>query len=178
MLSQFQRRLDEVVFDFNQILQLKRTNTEAKEKVNFLNLVSEICQSLNGSMEKDKIKVVTDFTSVEEILTIKSYLKTIFDNLISNCIKFRKKDQKTVIKIKSKKKENKTVLIFSDNGIGIDLDRFGNKIFGLYYRCHTEIEGKGMGLYLVKSQVETLEGKISVKSKVNKGTEFTIEFAN
>ena len=60
--------------------------------------------------------------------------------------------------------------------MGIDLKETGEQVFGLYKRFHTDIEGKGMGLFMVKTQVETLGGKISVKSDVNKGTEFKIEF--
>ncbi|MEP6596490.1 MAG: ATP-binding protein [Ginsengibacter sp.] len=67
-------------------------------------------------------------------------------------------------------------LIFTDNAMGIDLKKRGAQVFGLYKRFHTNIEGKGMGLFMVKTQVETLGGRISIKSKVNKGTEFKIEF--
>lgn len=68
-------------------------------------------------------------------------------------------------------------MVFQDNGLGIDLTR-GEKIFGLYKRFHPHIEGKGMGLFMVKTQVEALGGKITVKSEPNKGTEFTILFEN
>ena len=67
-------------------------------------------------------------------------------------------------------------LIFTDNGRGIDLQKNKDQVFGLYKRFHTGIEGKGMGLYMVKSQIEALGGKISVQSAVNKGAEFSIEF--
>ena len=60
--------------------------------------------------------------------------------------------------------------------MGIDLQKRGDQVFGLYKRFHTNIEGKGMGLFMVKTQVETLGGKISIQSEVNKGTEFKIEF--
>ena len=65
-----------------------------------------------------------------------------------------------------------------DNGLGIDLKKKGDQIFGLYKRFHSDrAEGKGMGLYMVKTQVETMGGSISIKSEVNKGTEFKIEFS-
>jgi signal transduction histidine kinase len=67
-------------------------------------------------------------------------------------------------------------LSFCDNGIGIDMEANGDQVFGLYKRFHTSVEGKGMGLYMVKLQVEALGGKISVQSTKNKGTEFTILF--
>ncbi len=68
------------------------------------------------------------------------------------------------------------MLIFKDNGLGIDLTKSGKQVFGLYKRFHTHADGKGMGLYMVKTQVEMLGGKISIQSEINKGTEFRIEF--
>ena len=68
-------------------------------------------------------------------------------------------------------------MLFKDNGLGIDLQNLSEQVFGLYKRFHTDrAEGKGMGLYMVKTQVESMGGKISVSSEVNKGTEFKIEF--
>lgn len=171
-------RLDDVIYDFNHILQLKLATNATKEVVNFTKVVDKILESLNGNLQRDNIQLITDFTSIDEIITIKSYLHTIFNNLISNCIRFRQKEVAAIINIKSEKKDNKTVLTFADNGIGIDLNRYRNKVFSLYHRCHPEVGGKGMGLYVVKSQVETLGGKISVKSEVDKGTEFAIEFSD
>jgi signal transduction histidine kinase len=76
------------------------------------------------------------------------------------------------------KKGDDIELIFSDNGLGIDLEINANNIFGLYKRFHDHTEGKGMGLYMVRKQVEALGGVINIESAVNKGTTFTIVFAN
>ena len=68
------------------------------------------------------------------------------------------------------------IITFKDNGIGIDLEKNKEKIFGLYQRFHNYPDSKGLGLYLVKSQVESMGGTISVASTVGKGTTFTIIF--
>ncbi|MBK9016545.1 MAG: hypothetical protein IPM82_22095 [Saprospiraceae bacterium] len=108
---------------------------------------------------------------------LKSYLNSIFYNLISNSIKYRQPDLAPVIEIKARLVQNKLTLTFKDNGLGIDLDKKSEQVFGLYKRFHPETaEGKGMGLFMVKTQVETLGGKINVASEVHKGTEFNIEF--
>ena len=96
--------------------------------------------------------------------------------MVINSIKYSKPDEQPLIVIKSKKENGKTILTFKDNGLGIDLKTKGNKIFGLYNRFHFHVEGKGMGLFMVKTQIEAIGGKITVASEPNKGTEFTIVF--
>jgi signal transduction histidine kinase len=101
---------------------------------------------------------------------------SIFLNLISNSIKYSRPDVRSIIRISSRKDGNRIVLVFSDNGMGIDLEAAGKKIFGLYQRFHKHTEGKGVGLYMVKTQVEALGGRISVTSDLNVGTMFTLVF--
>ena len=81
-----------------------------------------------------------------------------------------------VIEITSRRVSDKIQLYFKDNGLGIDLGKRGDQVFGLYKRFHNHVEGKGMGLFMVKTQVESMGGKISIVSEVNQGTEFRIEF--
>jgi PAS domain S-box-containing protein len=169
-------KLDNVVKDLNQILQVKREISETKEKVYFSKLVRDIKISIKNLIEKNKVEIKCDFSEIDEFSSLKSYLSSIFFNLISNSIKYRQQQIPCSIEIKSHVIKNKVEIIFTDNGMGMDLKKRGDQVFGLYKRFHTNIEGKGMGLFLVKTQVETLGGKISVKSEVNKGTEFKIEF--
>lgn len=171
-------KLDHTIIDLNHILQVKHHVNEYKEKVYFSQIVDDIKFSIGSFLDDNCIMIITDFAEVDEMSTLQSYMRSIFYNLISNSIKFRQPDMAPVIEIKSRKTDDKIELIFKDNSIGIDLEKkINQQIFGLYKRFHPEhAEGKGMGLYMVKTQVETLGGKISVKSKVNEGTEFRIEF--
>jgi len=175
-LNESVTKLDNVVKDLNHILQVKREINEIKEKVRFSKLVNDIKISIKNLIDNDDIEIKYDFSEIDELLTLKSYLYSIFYNLISNSIKYRQQQVPGIIEIKSHHVKNKIELIFTDNGMGIDLQKRGDQVFGLYKRFHTNIEGKGMGLFMVKTQVETLGGKISIKSEVNKGTEFKIEF--
>jgi PAS domain S-box-containing protein len=171
------QKLDNVIVDLNNILQVKREVSEKKEEILFSELVRDIQESISGLIEKEHVTIITDFTGFDKLLTLKSYMHSIFYNLISNSIKYRKHDCSPVIEIKTKKTNNNLELTFKDNGTGIDLTLHSEKIFGLYKRFHgAEIDGKGMGLFMVKTQVETLGGKISVVSAVNEGTTFKIHF--
>jgi signal transduction histidine kinase len=169
-------KLDEVVKDLNHILQVKGEINEIKEMVCFSEMVDDIKISINNLIDKEEIEIKYDFTEANEFFTLKGYLYSIFFNLISNSVKYRRPEINSVIEISSCLQKNKLELIFTDNGMGIDLEKNGNQIFGLYKRFHLNIEGKGMGLFMVKTQVETLGGKINIKSTENKGTEFIIDF--
>jgi signal transduction histidine kinase len=103
------------------------------------------------------------------------YLENILQNLITNSVKFQSTERKLSIKIKTEKISNdRTLLMYSDNGIGIDMDRHRNKIFGMYQRFHETGEGKGIGLFLIKSQITALGGSVEVQSELNEGTTFLI----
>lgn len=170
------KNLDNTIIDLNYILQARKEIGEKKEIVDFEALVKSNKQSIGDIVSKSGTIIETDFSSVNEMFTLKSYLNSIFYNLISNSIKYRKINEAPVIRIISKRINRKIILVFSDNGIGIDMKEHGDNIFGLYKRFHLNVDGKGMGLYMVKTQVETLGGKVSMNSKVNIGTEITLEF--
>lgn len=168
--------LDTVIKDINTILQVKKELNEKKEVISFTNLVNEIINSNSHLINNLQVEIKLDFTEVDELFSLKVYLYSIFYNLISNSIKYRRPDINPIIKISSRLENDKIILSFKDNGLGFDLKTKGDKIFGLYKRFHSHVEGKGMGLFMVKTQVETIGGKITVASEINKGTEFTIEF--
>ena len=168
--------LNNVILDLNTILTVKKELSLKKELVNFSDLIEDIKQSIHNLIQTEQVEINTDFIEVAELLTFKSYFYSIFFNLISNSIKYRQAEKTPVIEIKSYKKHKNLVITFKDNGIGIDMSKRKNQVFGLYKRFHQHVDGKGMGLFMVKTQIETMKGKISIESTVNQGTEFTISF--
>jgi signal transduction histidine kinase len=168
-------KLDGIVNDLNQILQVRRDISETKEKVFFSELVNDVLTGFRQLITQEHISVVTDFADAGHIRTIKSYLYSIFYNLISNSIKYRQLEIPLVIEIRSRKRGKKIILTFKDNARGIDLSAKGEEVFGLYKRFHTDTEGKGLGLYMVKTQVEAVGGTISISSQPNIGTTFSVE---
>ena len=175
-LHQSVAALDNVIRDLNNILQLRKEIEEQKTLVRFSDLIEKINTSIADQIKNNSVRFILDFNEVSEMMTIKSYLYSIFYNLISNSIKYKQLQQNPVIEIKSKINEKNIILTFKDNGLGFDMNKNTSEVFGLYKRFHKHVEGKGLGLYMVKSQVESLRGKISVTSEINIGTEFTIEF--
>ena len=175
-LSTSVKKLDNIIIDLNNILKVKKEINESREFMRFSQLLQDITLSIDKLIQNEKVVIKSDFSEINEIISLKSYMHSIFYNLITNSIKYKRPGIAPVIEIKSYRKGDKTSLVFKDNGMGIDLKTHNDKIFGLYKRFHFNIEGKGMGLFMTKTQVETLGGKIFVKSKVNEGTEFKIQF--
>ena len=97
---------------------------------------------------------------------------------MTNSLKYKSETKALTIAVEANQIKNNTVITFTDNGIGIDLKRNKDKVFGLYQRFHDYPDSKGLGLYLVKSQIEAMGGIISIESQVNRGTTFTLTFKN
>jgi len=167
--------LDQIIIDLNYILQVHGRISENSEEVVFQTLVDEITLDLAGLITRDNVTINTNFNEVGKIFTIKSYMHNIFYNLIINSIKYRQIGADVMINISTREKEDNLEILFKDNGKGIDEKNIKN-LFGLYKRFDATIEGKGMGLFLVKMQVENLGGCISVQSKPGLGTTFRLEF--
>ncbi len=174
-LSASSKKLDEVVVDLNHILRISHGVNKEKEVVYFQQLVEDVKVDLDYWIKKEMAVIKTDFTKVMNIYSLRSHLRGIFFNLISNSINYKRPFVTPVIEISSRSVGSNVELTFKDNGKGIDLEKHGKQLFGLYQRFDTSVEGKGIGLCMVKTKVETLGGVISVQSDVNKGTIFTIE---
>ena len=95
--------------------------------------------------------------------------------MITNSIKYRSPDRKPVIKVRSAKIRHHIYLYFEDNGMGIDLNKYGDSIFGMYKTFHQNPDAKGIGLFMTRNQIEALGGSIDVSSEVNVGTRFTVK---
>jgi PAS domain S-box-containing protein len=107
------------------------------------------------------------------------YLESIFLNLLSNSLKYNSPKRRLEVHVKTYlNQQNQVVLQFSDNGLGLDMEKFGDKIFKMYKTFHGNPDSKGLGLFLTKSQVESQGGNIEVRSVVDKGTSFYITFSN
>jgi signal transduction histidine kinase len=170
------QKLDDVICDLSNILQAKEQVNLHRESISFADIVDDVTDSIQSAIVESGALISTDFSDCSGMITIKAYLHSIFYNLISNSIRFARPGIVPMIKIRSRHSEDGICLTFQDNGLGFDTALYGDKIFGLYNRFHPQIaEGKGMGLFMVKTHVETLGGTISISSDVGTGTTFSIQ---
>ncbi len=132
--------------------------------------------TLNYLVETADAQFLVDFEEAPTVAFRENYLDSILVNFLSNALKYRSDDRQLIINLKTYEEAGFTVLVFEDNGIGIDMDRYGSQVFGLYKRFSNKAEGKGLGLYIVQAQITAMEGRIEVKSELNKGTRFKVFF--
>jgi PAS domain S-box-containing protein len=168
--------LNETVTDLVKIIVIKDSTSIEREEVNILEVFENVFNQLNFLINSNSPTLKISLEKCPTLFINKSYLESILLNLTTNSLKYRDAERPLKITITSKIDKDKSILTFKDNGMGIDLNRHGEKIFGLYQRFHSHQDSKGLGLYLVKSQVEAMGGTITVESKVNEGTTFTLTF--
>ncbi len=170
--------LNDTINDLAKVMIIKDNPSIQKEEI-LLNVIFEnvFCQ-LNSQIELYKPIIKLDFEKATTLYVNKAYIESILMNLLTNSIKYKSENRKLKISIATSQLNDAVILTFKDNGIGIDLERNKDKVFGLYQRFHNYPDSKGLGLYLVKSQVETMGGIIDIESQVNKGTIFTLIFKN
>ncbi|TDW96725.1 sensor histidine kinase [Dinghuibacter silviterrae] len=167
-----QRTLNEQV----ERLGRKEDGSATLETLSLETVLGGVTSSLRTLLEGARATLHINFSAAPAVRLNKAYLESIFLNLLTNSIKYAHPERPPVITMVSQKTGGRDQLIFSDNGLGIDLDKVGDKVFGFRQHFHEHKDSKGIGLYLVHNYLTSLGGQISVESRVNEGTTFAITF--
>ena len=146
------------------------------EEVDFHTIFQKVQNSISTLIQNARAELHLDFSGLESVWFNAAYMESIFLNFITNSIKYARPHVSPIISIVTDQRNGEKTLTYSDNGLGIDLEKFGHLIFNLNQKFHDNEDSKGVGLYLVYNYVTNLGGSISVDSKVNEGTTFTIKF--
>ncbi len=168
--------MDMVIADLGQIINIQHQNTLQKSRVNLLYMLNRIIGLVRHDVEEVHGKIMLKVDPDHSIETLSPYMESVLFNLISNAIKYRSYERKLEIEIESVDEAKAFKIIVRDNGLGIDLKKQRQNLFTLYKRFHTHVEGKGLGLYLVKTQMDAMNGLIEVESEENKGSVFKLVF--
>lgn len=168
--------LNETISDLGKVVIIRDNPSIGKTDVNVFESITNVINQINILIQQTKPDLQINVDKKAIIYSHKAYLESILLNLLTNSLKYRSLERATIIKVTLIEKEHNMELIFEDNGIGIDLIKNKDKLFGLYQRFHNYPDSKGLGLYLVKSQVESMGGTIDIESEVDKGTRFRINF--
>jgi len=171
-------QMQKTITTLNDILAFKKTFTQQREEVRFDEVLEAVKDILLPAIRESGAGIRADFSRCPSIEFSRVQLQSVLQNLVANSIKYSKEGEAPAIEMATRVEEGYVVLEVRDQGIGMDLDLYGNKLFQLFNRFHTNKEGSGVGLYLVRSIVEYYKGKIVVDSEVDKGTIFKLYFSH
>ncbi|MBT8210246.1 MAG: PAS domain S-box protein [Eudoraea sp.] len=176
MLTEASDNLLETLENLNEVVAISTNVNLEKKPVNLGKKVSNVQQNLAAFLKKNNAQVLNEIPHNTLVKVVPAYLDSILMNFITNSVKYKSPDRDPVVELSVEHNQDYTVLKITDNGLGIDLDKYGEKLYGMYKTFHDKPDARGIGLYITKNQIEAMNGKIAVESEVGKGTTFNIYF--
>ena len=174
MLENAFGNLEETIDNLSEVSSFENVTSEDFVEIGVVQIIDKTLTSLNTLFHKVGGTVDIQVPSDLNVMAIPEYLRSIFLNILSNTITYRRENESLRVVITATQDADYTIIHFTDNGLGIDLNLHGSKIFGLYKTFHRNENSRGLGLYIVKSQMEALGGCVRVESTVGKGSTFKI----
>ncbi|WP_289041036.1 PAS domain S-box protein [uncultured Zobellia sp.] len=176
MLTQASDNLLETLENLNEVVAINTNINLEKKPVRLNQRIVSVKRNLKAFLINHDAKIVNAISEHTTIKVIPAYIDSILMNFITNAVKYRHPDRSPLITLSAINENGYIVLSIEDNGLGIDLKKYGSKLFGMYKTFHDHSDSRGIGLYITKNQIEAMNGKVTVASKVGAGTTFKIYF--
>ncbi|SHF74909.1 PAS domain S-box-containing protein [Flavobacterium segetis] len=167
-------KLSESIEYLNEIITIQQNTNRKKKGIYLKQEIEKTKKSLRLVIKESNITITDTIPEHLIISVIPAYIDSILLNLFTNAIKYKSPCRNATLEIGYEIIDNYTVVTFTDNGLGINLEKNGHKIFGMYKTFHGNEDAKGIGLFITKNQLEAMNGKIEVESKINEGSTFKI----
>ena len=168
--------LNETLNELIESVKIQENKDIAHDSIVFDSVFNKTLEILHNQILDSKAEVTSNFSEVANVEYPKLYMESIMLNLLSNSIRYRSPNLIAKIHFYTEINNNEIMLTAKDNGLGIDLEKHGHKLFGLSNTFHNHPDSKGVGLFMTKIQIETIGGSITVESEVDKGSTFKIIF--
>lgn len=176
MIAESANQLDSTMKLMNRLLEIDTDSSHnSREDILLFDIVEQNSLLLKHLINNG-FTINNEIPETLTVRTVPTYIHSIVNNMMSNALKFRKNSTDDYLTIHANRYGNEVHLSFIDNGMGMDLNKVGNKLFKINSRFHTEKDGKGIGLFFTKHQIEALNGELKVESKPDIGTKFLIIF--
>ena len=175
LIEQSTVNLDQIIKDLNQTLTVREGEKKLRENIDLYPMAHEILVNFKNVIKDNDIQIEFDIIPDAQLKSVNDFIKNILIYLIDNAIKFRRKNVQPKIKISYRETSDSYLLSVSDNGIGIDIEANKSRLFLIYEKLDGKMDGRGLGLYLVKNHVNALNGSIKVESTLNQGSKFIVE---
>ena len=176
-LEESAESIEKVFSDLSTILNVKNSMHNAWDEVDIVNEIDEVIYALKPTVKEKKIKIERSKVEAFKVKALRPYVYSIFHNIIENAVKYSDSSkQNSYVKIELSETKKHYLASISDNGIGIDMEIASGKLFQMYQRFNNTHPGQGFGLFLVKSQMESMGGKVELESILGQGTSFNLYF--
>jgi PAS domain S-box-containing protein len=162
--------------NLNDLVSIYTENENNMQQLKINSFIEKVLDVLHDSVKLNKIQVLNYVPNFLKVMCMPAYMESIMLNLVTNAIKYSDPKKEPKIVFTSEVNDEYVILNVKDNGLGIDLEKHKDSIFGLYKTFHKNNDARGVGLYLTKNQIENMGGKIEVESVPNFGTTFKIYF--
>jgi len=167
-------KLSESIEYLNEIICIQQKTNIEKTKIFLKNEIEKTKMALSVVIKESKITITDSIPKDLTVTAIPAYLDSILLNLFTNAIKYKSLERNSTLEIGYEIIKDYLVINFKDNGLGLNLEKNGHKIFGMYKTFHDNEDAKGIGLFITKNQLEAMNGRIEVESKVGEGSNFKI----
>lgn len=168
--------LIETLTHLNEVVKVHDQGQTKREPVSLSQGIQRVLGILNASIRQTKAAIDIQVDEKAKVDFDPAYLESVLLNIIGNSLKYKHADRDPFIRITYQTAEGRNLLAISDNGLGINLDLHGHKLFGMYKTFHRHPDARGVGLFLVKNQIDAMGGKIWADSELGKGTTFYVQF--
>jgi len=170
------KALSQTIEHLKELVEIQSELVHQRENLNLNSYLGKTLEILGEEIKKNKVVINNTINSAEMISFNPAYLESILLNFTSNAIKYSHPDRVPIINYSLTSFKSQKILEIQDNGLGINLEKHGKKIFGMYKTFHKHQDSRGIGLFITKNQIEAMGGRVDVKSKVGIGTTFKIYF--
>ena len=175
-LKKVSNLLNETLYNLNEVVSIQKNLQTTLEKLNLSNYIDQAIAILDKEIKSKNVTVHNNVPSDIFINYNPAYMESILLNFLSNSIQYSSPERLPIINFTILTKNNTINLLISDNGKGIDMNKYHDKIFGMYKTFHGNKDARGIGLFITKNQIDAMGGRIEVTSEVNVGTTFKITF--
>jgi len=162
--------------NLNQVVNIRTSINISVEPLNLDHYIHKILDALNEEIVAKDATISIQGNCNVSVSYNPAYLESILLNFIFNAVRYSHPDRKPLVKISCFEENNQTVLQIADNGIGINLEKHRDELFGMYKTFTDNPESKGIGLFMSKNQIDAMGGSVTVSSVLNEGTTFNIYF--
>ena len=173
-----QKNAENLQESIDHLTEVVKQSFAEKDDYRVFNLKAAVERNQNSLItlaNKNGVKIINDVDEEQNLNLIPAYLDSLVVNFLTNAIKYSDKQKDSFVRVYTDSSEALfTLIAFEDNGLGIDLEQHGDKLFGMHNTFHDHEDSRGVGLFITKNQIESMGGYIEVDSEVNKGTTFKV----